>query len=122
MSASTGWPLGETKDAFEPIPGRTARRLRDLDDVDADPSADADWSRFVQVLREADAEFGRIHPNEVRERLRGQVQAQRIGRFYGLAKQLHLLVGPAEIDTSNDRAGRNTGKPIRVYRFQEPTS
>lgn len=118
----TGWPLGQTKDAFAPIPGRIARRLRDLDDVDADPSADADWARFVAVLRAAEAEYGRVHPNEVRELLRGQVQAQRISRFYGMAKRQGLLVGPVQIDTSNDRAGRNSGKPIRVYRFQEPTS
>lgn len=117
------FPLAETKDAFQPIPAATARRLRALDDIDADPSAAADWARFVAVLRAAEAEFGRVHPNEIRDRLRGQVQPpQRISRFYGLAKHLGLLVGPIQIDTSNDRRGRNTGIPIRVYRFQEPTS
>jgi hypothetical protein len=81
------------------------------------PWADEEWSRFTQALEAASDLNGRIDPNFLRPLLRGSVAPNRIGAFTNRAKAEGLIAWDGEWVTSDDREGKNSGKPTRVYRY-----
>ena len=67
----------------------------------------------LEVGREHD---GLVDPNRVRERLSGRVYPPTVGAVYAALRRAGVLE-PAGWTTSTDTAGRNTGKPCRMYRL-----
>jgi hypothetical protein len=53
----------------------------------------------------------------LRPLLRGSVAPNRIGAFTNRAKAEGLIAWDGEWVTSDDREGKNSGKPTRVYRY-----
>lgn len=94
----------------------TADLLTLVADVDH-PSVDHEWRTFTDaVTRVAHAHGGMVDQNDVRPIIRGNVAPKRIGAFWRRA----CLEGWLRADgysTSNDRAGRNAGRPMRCYRL-----
>ena len=84
---------------------------------DQHPSVDYEWRRFVQGLRATADQAGVIDPNWLRENLRGDIAPRRIGAFTNRALAERLIEPTGEWRVSDDRVGRNGGKPCRVYRW-----
>ncbi len=82
------------------------------------PEPEQQWDHFVSVLRRvANANHGLINQNAVRPLLRGEIKSQRIGAFYNRAAKTGLIRASQDHTISNDKHGRNTGKPARVWRW-----
>ena len=75
-----------------------------------------EWEFFIDTLRRYSRPTGFIDQNNVREELRGKVKANRVGAFYRRAA-LEGLIEPAGWVVSNDTAGKNSGRPCRMYRW-----
>lgn len=83
---------------------------------------DSDWTWFLAILRDAaHLNDGWVDPNQVREQLRALgITPQRVSAFYGRAKRERYLGRRPRVGYSSDLRSRNRGKPIRLYRYQEP--
>lgn len=78
-------------------------------------TADAEWECFVSALRVAAAGAGgMVDQNVVRPLIRGAIKPNRIGAFYSRACARDLIE-PSGWSTSQDREGRNAGRPMRTY-------
>jgi hypothetical protein len=81
-------------------------------------TADAEWRAFVCCLRvSAWGPNGRISPNTLRREVRGDIAPKRIGAFTSRAVARGLIEATGEWEVSDDREGRNAGRPARVYRW-----
>ncbi|OXM73073.1 MULTISPECIES: hypothetical protein [Amycolatopsis] len=85
--------------------------------VAGDPLHEDDRAAVVRaILAAAAADGGRVDPNAVRKLIPDNVYPRVIGATYlTLAKKGLLVVDGWTV--SEDRAGRNTGKPCRLYRL-----
>lgn len=107
-----------TAPAWSPVDDATADLLSLVADTNH-PSADFEWDFFVTALHRAALPVGNrcIDPNKLRRIVRGQVAPRRIGAFTNRAKAEGLIADTGEWVVSDDAAGRNGGKPCRVYRL-----
>lgn len=101
---------------WEPVDSDTADLLS-LVALGPMAPADQEWSRFTQALEAASDLSGRISPNILRGLVRGQIAPKRIGAFTSRAKAEHLIADTGEWEISDDVEGRNSGRPMRVYRW-----
>lgn len=82
-------------------------------------TADREWDWFraalelVACMHPDDV----ISPNRLRPEVRDRVAPQRIGAFTNRALAQNLIQATGEWEVSDDREGRNGGKPARVYRW-----
>ena len=80
-------------------------------------TADREWAAYIEALRTvAVANAGTIRPNVLRPRLRGLIAPQRCGAFTSRAIARGLVAYTGDWETSDDREGRNGGKPARILR------
>ena len=78
---------------------------------------DAEWSLFVDVLTDVARNWGgELDQNVVRPLIRGHVAPKRIGAFWSRAVARDLVAVDGW-STSDDRVGRNSGRPMRKYRW-----
>lgn len=104
---------------WSPVDDDTADLLSLVADT-THPSVDFEWSAFVGVLSAtASLHDGRLDQNDYREQLRGVVAPRRIGAFVRKACTEGLIEVTDEWSVSSDKAGRNAGRPMRVYRWLE---
>jgi len=88
--------------------------------IDGDPIHERDRGDIVAAIIAA----GRAHrlhhvdPNAVRARLAGSVYPRCIGAVYAALRNAGVLE-PVSWTTSTDKAGRNAGKPARLYRLAD---
>lgn len=88
-------------------------------DVDH-PSVDFEWQVFKDAVTEvAKGNHGRVTQNALRPLVRGKVAPKRIAAFYNRACSINLLVATDDWVISDDKAGRNAGRPTRVYTAPE---
>ena len=82
------------------------------------PSVAHEWDLFCRVLRAVAFQTGTVSPNDVRERIRGQIAPRRIGSFYRKAR-LAGLIAPAGwvVSDDNSKSGKNAGRPAMTYRW-----
>lgn len=81
-------------------------------------AAEREWLTFTETLAwVAHNCGGQIWPNDLRPRLRGDIAPQRIGAFTNRAIAQKLIEPTGEWQVSDDREGRNGGKPARCYRW-----
>ena len=85
-------------------------------DLIADDHGHADQRAEIErvILGVAVEYDGHIDPNVVRRRLPAWIQPQLVGPTYR-ALTLAGVIRPAGWTTSDDLAGRNSGKPARIY-------
>jgi hypothetical protein len=110
-----------TAPRWEPTDAATGSLL-DLLAADWLPFAEADRNLIARAIRDdAEAHGGHVSANRVRRRIPARVGPQRVGPVYrALCLQGVLAVDGWEV--SNDRNGKNAGKPCRTYRWVgEPT-
>ena len=91
--------------------------LLDLLADDGTVSVDAEWDTYVAAIHQAADDAGIVRPNVLRPLLRGRVKPNRIGAMTHRAARSGLLVATGEWEVSDDREGRNSGKPSRIYRL-----
>lgn len=96
--------------------------LLDLLAADWTPWADEDRNLIARAIRDdAAANGGRVDPNRVRRALAGQVKPQRVGPVYRLLAQ-QGVIRPDGWVVSDDKHGRNSGRPVRVWIFNGENS
>jgi hypothetical protein len=83
----------------------------------ATDTADQEWHEFVTALRFAADANGVVSPNRLRPLIRGVVAPQRCGAFTNRALSQGLIAYTGEWEVSDDRHGRNAGRPCRVMRL-----
>lgn len=88
-----------------------------LELIDGDPLHDRDRAAVIAaIMAAAAADGGRVDPNQVRKLIPDNVFHKIVGPTYmALARK-----GVLEVDgwtVSEDRRGRNSGKPARCYRL-----
>lgn len=87
----------------------------------ADGPAEVDtyveWDFYVAALRYAAMNDNLIFPNVLRPLVRGNVAPRRISAFTHRAQSLGLVEYTGEFQISDDREGRNAGRPMRVMRW-----
>lgn len=106
-----------THPTWSPVDDDTADLLTLVADVDH-PSIDREWTVYVNALRiAAECEGGIIRPNRLRPMVRNHVAPRRIGAFANRALSLGLVAYTGEYEISDDRSGRNGGKPARIMRL-----
>lgn len=110
-----------TAPQWSPVDDDTADLLTLVANDQMTPRPDEEWRLFVAALHdvgEAHAAFGfTIPPNKLRPLLRNHIAPRRIGAFTLRAKAEGLIADTGEWQTSDDREGRNAGRPCRVYRL-----
>lgn len=78
---------------------------------------DHEWDLWLSVLKStARIGGGFVDPNALRARVRGEVAPKRCGAFVSRAIARDLIVPDGWV-VSDDRAGKNCGKPARRYRW-----
>lgn len=84
----------------------------------ATPSADEEWDFYVKALQIASQiDCGPIKPNTLRPMVRNHVAPKRIAAFTSRAIARNLIEPTGEWEISDDREGRNAGRPARCYRW-----
>lgn len=78
--------------------------------------ADAEWEKFLDALTVAAFEGGGVvDQNVVRPLIRGAIKPCRIGAYYSRACARGLIEPTGQWSISQDREGRNAGRPMRTY-------
>lgn len=108
-----------TAPQWSPVDDDTASLLTLVAD-DGHPSADFEWDEYVRALHHAADAEGRIDPNRLRPLVTGVVAPRRVGAFANRALRAGLVAYTGEYVVSDDRDGKNGGKPCRVMRLTEP--
>jgi hypothetical protein len=99
---------------WDPVDDATADLLTLVAD-EHHVSADHEWRTFTDaVVRVAHSHGGRVDQNDVRPLIRGRIAPKRIGAFWRRACLEGLLVVDGW-SVSDDREGRNAGRPMRCY-------
>lgn len=104
---------------WEQVDGSTGTLLDLLaDDGSTSPSKAEEWETFVYAMRFlARGNGGEIRPNLLRPLVRGNVKPSRIGAFHRRACLEGLIAPTGEWEISDDTEGRNSGRPMRCYRW-----
>jgi hypothetical protein len=80
------------------------------------PSADEEWRIYVDALQIASQlDCGPIRPNRLRPLVRDRVSSKRRGAFVSRAVSEKLIEPTDDWEVSDDREGRNAGRPARIY-------
>lgn len=103
--------------AWSAVDDETADLLSLVANDQMTPRPEEEWAEFVRCLHYAADADGRISPNRLRPLVRGTIAPRRIGAFTNRAKAEGRIVDSGEWEISDDREGRNGGKPCRVYRL-----
>lgn len=107
-----------TAPQWEPVDSETADLLSLVATGPMSGQADEEWDVYVESLQEcALRDGGTISPNMLRRYVRDEVAPRRIGAFTNRALSQGLIEATGEWVVSDDTAGRNGGKPCRVYRW-----
>jgi hypothetical protein len=104
---------------WAPIEDDTADLLSLVAD-EGHPSTDYEWDEFVTALRFAADTEGVVSPNRLRPLIRGVVAPKRVGAFTNRALKQGLIAYTGDWEVSDDREGRNAGRPCRVMRLLTP--
>lgn len=108
-----------TAPVWSPVDDDVADLLTLVADLDH-PSVDHEWRTFTNaVTRVAHAHDGQVDQNHVRPLIRGHIAPKRIGSFWRRACLDGLLVVDG-YSISDDREGKNAGRPMRCYRLGDP--
>lgn len=105
--------------AWSAVDDDTADLLTVLAD-DGTLSVDEEWELYIACLRRAAARFNVIDPNALRVEIDGRIKPQRVGAFTHRALSQGLVEYTGEYVISDDKRGRNSGKPLRVLRLLSP--
>lgn len=105
-----------TAPQWSPVDDHTADLLALVSD-EGHVSTDHEWETFCAAILAVSVPHGWVRPNAMRELLRGKVAPRRIGAFYRRACLEGLLSATGDYEVSDDREGRNIGRPARVYRL-----
>ena len=112
-----------TAPQFAAVDEDTADLLSVIAD-DGTQQVDREWEIYKQALHSCAAlnklEPGVINPNWLRTVIAGRVKPQRCGAFAHRALSQGLVEYTGEYVISDDRKGRNSGKPLRVIRLLSP--
>ena len=102
---------------WSPVDDDTADLLTVLAD-DGRQCVDREWIVFQNALViAAEGHGGLIHPNVLRPMVRNHVAPCRIGAFVNRALKSRLIIKTGDWQISDDTEGRNSGRPMRVYRW-----
>jgi hypothetical protein len=104
-----------TAPRFAPVDEPTADLLSLVADVDH-PSVAHEWEIFTEAIVTASLFDGIVRPNDLRPMLAGRVAPRRIGAFTNRALAQGLIEWRGEWQVSDDKHGRNVGKPAKQYR------
>lgn len=86
------------------------------------PSEADEWEHFKKVLAKVAAKNdGVIDQNQTRPLLRGEIAPRRVGAFFHRATKAGLIRAEGWT-TSDDREGKNSGRPCKAYRWIGVTS
>ncbi|MFD4250402.1 hypothetical protein ACFWQL_11750 [Amycolatopsis thermoflava] len=97
-----------------PVDAETASLLRL---IAGDPLHAEDRAAVARaILAAAAADGGRVDPNQVRKRIPATVYPRVIGAVYQALARAGVLQSEGWT-ISDDRRGRNSGRPARVYRM-----
>lgn len=90
-----------------------------VDDVAHREGAELDWNTFTLACRMAATPEGQVDPNEVRALLSHDgglvMDPRRYASFWRRASLADGFLTVAGWTTNTDAAGRNRGKPLRLY-------
>ncbi|HEY0889591.1 MAG TPA: hypothetical protein VGE38_08275 [Nocardioides sp.] len=108
-----------TAPTFAPVDSDTASLLDLLaEQHPAIPSEREEWQAYVDALATVAARHaGLIPPNELRPLVRGRVKPQRVGAFCHRALSQGLVRRTGDWQVSDDREGKNRGKPAPVMEW-----
>ncbi len=102
---------------WSPVDDDTADLLTLVANDQMTPRPADEWRTFYcAVVSVAHAHNGQVDQNHVRPLIRGEIAPKRIGSFYRRACLEGLLIVDG-YSISEDHAGRNAGRPMRVYRL-----
>ena len=88
-----------------------------LDLIAGDPCHRRDRAAVVEAIRAtAKAHHGQVNPNAVRPRIPASVQPRVIGATYNALAKAHVIAQDGWVK-STDAKGRNSGRPVRCYRW-----
>jgi hypothetical protein len=83
---------------------------------DPHPSNEMEWQEFLTALEYAAMKGGGVvNPNTLRPLVRGLIAPKRLGAFTRRALAQGLMAWRGEWQISDDIAGHNGGRPMRVY-------
>lgn len=106
-----------TAPTFAPVDDYTGSLL-DLIADEQTPPVDREWSDYVAALSTVAANHdGLIPPNELRPLVRGKVAPRRIGAFTHRALSQGLVRRTGDWQISDDREGKNAGRPAPVMEW-----
>ena len=79
------------------------------------------WATFVRVLRSSVRPDGTVHACDVRPKVKGRIKPQKISSCWREAQSpaADLIRQTDEVERSDDREGKNAGRPEYVYRATE---
>lgn len=110
-------PQPQENPTWSPVDGSTGDLLDLLAMAPAIPSEADEWEHFQKVLAKVAAENdGVIDQNRTRPLLRGEIAPRRVGPFFHRASARGLIRAEGWT-TSDDRDGKNSGRPCRSYRY-----
>lgn len=88
-----------------------------LDLIHGDPIHDRDREAVVDAIRAAVTDDGTVCGNDWRVRIPSWVYPRVVGATVNALARAGVLRATGEWVASDDFAGRNSGKPVRVYRW-----
>lgn len=100
---------------WAPVDDETADLLTLVAD-EGHPSADFEWALFTEAIVHSSLFDGIVSQNRIRPLIAGKIAPRRVGAFYSRACREGLIRATGDYELSTDTAGRNSGKPCRVYR------
>ena len=111
-----------TAPTFAPVDEDTADLL-DLIAADADrlPWSEREWASFKEGLETAaivSARFPLISQTVLRNHCRLFITPHNVGPFTKRALREGLIEWTGDWEPSTDTKGRNSGKPVRIYRWR----
>lgn len=84
---------------------------------DPHPSVDHEWELFKAALKESADPAGYLSQNTVRPLITDKIAPRRVGPFYRRACAEGLIHALDEWEISDDVKGKNSGRPVRKYRW-----
>jgi len=90
--------------------------LLDLVANEQSAPVDREWTVFLNAITTLGKAHGVIRPNRLRPMVKHLVAPKRLGAFVNRALKAGLIE-PDGWEISDDREGRNAGRPARTYRW-----
>lgn len=100
---------------WSPVDEQTGSLL-DLIADDEHPSVDYEWDIFRQAILQAADPIGVVRQNSVRPLIAGKIAPRRVGPMYRRACREGLIYATDQWEQSDDKSGKNAGRPVRIYR------